>query len=277
MLKSLKIVSVIILLLTISCITDPDNRDNHNSNTSILFPEGRTLVYSLYEINHVDSTASNDSSIGVMIINVGNIDSIRSTQVHRWTLQTVYFISKSHPNDSIFTSYEYVQETDSFLLYRAYPTKYVNHSGVLMKRTLCDQTDSISANGDSVQIENVDVKNFCKTPQIGLKWIQRPTWLEYEIIQKEGIFLGSKNFDCFKINATPLDSHCTIRNPNGYQQSSWVTTDKIIKTIISHSLPDSIWDIPNFTRIELLDDIPASKGTIEPSLYKMKSIQRGWN
>lgn len=275
--KIFKILFVNICILLISCITDPDDKENRNNNISVIFPEGRTLVYSLYEINKVDSTALNDSSIGVMVISVDKVDSIRLTQVHRWTIKTEYFSGKSHPIDSVFTSYEYIEESDSFLLYRAYPTKYVSNSGVLMKRTLCDQTDSISANGDSVQIENVDVKTFCKTPYVGLKWIQRPTWLEYEIIQKEGIYLGSEYFDCFKINATPLDSHCTIRNPSSYQQNSWVTTDKIIKTIISHSLPDSIWSIPNFTRIEILDDIPDSKGAIKPSIYKINAMQRGWN
>lgn len=275
--KSFKIVFVNICILLMSCITDPDDKEDKHTNISVLFPEGRTLVYSLYEINHVDSTTLNDSSIGVMVISVGKVDSIRSTQVHRWTIKTEYFSGKSHPIDSVFTSYEYIEESDSFLLYRAYPTKYVSNSGVLMKRTLCDQTDSISANGDSVHIENVDVRNFCKTPYVGLRWIQRPTWLEYEIVQKERIILDNKYFDCFKINAIPLDSHCTVRNQYNYQQNSWVTTDKIIKTIVIHPLPDSVWNIPNFTKIELLADIPNSKDSTEPSLYKIKAIQKGWN
>jgi len=146
-----------------------------------------------------------------------------------------------------------------------------------MKRLLRIQTDSVSANGDSVQIENVKVKTFTKKPKVGFVWTMRPDWLEYEIVSEDAIQIGNETIDCFEIEATPLDSHWTVQNESTYEQKSWVTSDRILRTIISHPLPDSIWSIPNFTKIELIEVIENSQDVIMPSTYKTLALERGWN
>jgi len=41
--------------------------------------------------------------------------------------------------------------------------------------------------------------------------------------------------------------------------------------------PDSIWFIPNYTRIELIEELEYEQGAVLPSSFKMKAMNRGWN
>ena len=271
----LKTVFVIVLIVTISCVNNFDEKDIENKK--YYFKENRAFIYSIHEINKIDSIDVTDSSIGVMVIHIGRKDSVRSFPVNRWTIATEYYSGNTHPSDSIFTSYDYIQETDSFLYSRAYPSNYEEHSGILMKRKLYDQTDSVTSLGDSVQIENIDVKTFCKKPSIGLKWIFRPDWLEYKVDIREEVSVLDHKFNCYRINASPLNSHPSTINESEYSQKSWITEDKIVKTLLSHSLADSIWSSTNYFKIELIDDITDSKDIPVPSSYKEKAIKQGWD
>jgi hypothetical protein len=145
-----------------------------------------------------------------------------------------------------------------------------------MKKLIGDQKDSVSKNGDSVLIENSDNKFFCKLPQIGFTWIQRPDWLRYDVKNMENISIWDKSYDCFHIIGTSLDSHMVKINSGSYSHNSWATPKAIIKTEISHSLPDSVWDSPCYYRIELIEDIDSCSTYPNPSDYKSLLMERGW-
>jgi hypothetical protein len=244
------------------------------SNQSEILKVGRCFVYSINEI-YKDTNGIPDSIIGVMIIRVDNKDSIRNSIVFKEVNTTQYYSGRKYNIDAIYTSNSYVQETDSFLISRAYWNNA--GTGMLMKRSMVGPTDSVSSMGDSVCIENEDDKSFSKFPYIGLTWIQRPDWLQYSVIGKEAQSVWGNLYDCFKISAAPLDSHPVSLNSNAsYGQFSWVTSEAIIKTLVTSSLPDSVCCFPSYYRIELIDKIDGIKAQLDPHIYKARIIQKGW-
>lgn len=259
-------------LLFISCthITEP-RKISPEKNISLV---NHCFVYSINECQK-DSIGNVDSILGVMIIKIGKVDFIRKNEVHIWNTTVQYFNGNKHTKDSSYNSFDYVFESDSFLVSLAYKD-YDLHSGLLMKKLIGDQKDSVSKNGDSVLIENSDNKFFCKLPQIGFSWIQRPDWLRYDVENKGNVSVWDKSYDCFHIIGTPLDSHMVKINSGDYSHHSWVTPKAIIKTEIAHSLPDSVWDSFCYYRIELIEDIDNCSIFPNPFDYKSLVIERGW-
>lgn len=260
-------------ILSFSCFHPIEpSRITPEKNISIT---NHCFVYSINECQK-DSIGNIDSIIGVMIVKVDTIDSIRNIEVHKWITTVQYFTGNRHTKDSSYVSYEYVFESDSFLMSLAYKDVDM-HSGVLMKKLIGDQTDSVSKNGDSVLIENSTDKFFCKLPQIGFSWIQRPDWLRYDVSNSEDISIWGNSYNCFQIIGTPLDSHMVTLHSGTYSHHSWVTSKAIVKTEISHSLPDSVWSSPCYYRIELIEDIDSCSALPNPSSYKSLIMQKGWN
>lgn len=144
-------------------------------------------------------------------------------------------------------------------------------AGLLMKAMRVDPTDSVSRRGDSITIENEDVTFFCKRPFVGRTWLQRPDWLLYEIEATDEIDVWQHVHPCYRIAATPLDSHFFADSSDNYEHTSWVTESAILRTTVSLTLPESTTGM-TYHEIGLIEDIDRTDSLVTPSQYKQRVL-----
>lgn len=261
---------ILSITATLSCVhsTKPDQNEQKQVLTT-----GKCFVYSINEITN-DPVIGTDSILGVMVLRVEGTDSIRNLPVHRVKNQTRYFLGRTATLDSTFASYDYIYESDSFLISLAFHD--IGNTGLLMKRQLVSPTDSVTRNGDSAKIENEDDKYFTKVPSVGFTWTQRPDWLQYSITGKEPASAWGKTYSCFKITATPLDSNPSTYDSTAYDQVSWVTPTFIVKTEIHAGPFPAGFVIQSYYGISLIEIIGNAATAPDPEAYKARIVGKGF-